>query len=146
MNGRPVTNSRDVKGYFGVRLEDSRKYQVEIQFEIPLMLEQLSGDDYAMCRGPEVLSIDARDNVDTWLGQYDDLVTIPANIKLLPIDPKTRYQWPGPTDPGNRRRYLVKLNDERTSELRDFILTPYADAGNENAAFRTVFPLEENGD
>jgi len=94
-----------------------------------------------MRRGPEVLSIDARDNVDTWLGQHDELVTIPDNVKFLPIDPKSRFQWPGPTDTSTRRRYRVKLDDERSGEPLDFILTPYAEAGNENAAFRTVFPL-----
>jgi len=35
----------------------------------------------------------------------------------------------------------VNLNDMRTSEPRGLILTPYADAGNEGAAFRTVFPM-----
>jgi hypothetical protein len=34
----------------------------------------------------------------------------------------------------------VYLDDKRTSELRGVVLTPYADAGNEGAAFRTVFP------
>jgi hypothetical protein len=37
----------------------------------------------------------------------------------------------------------MNLNDARTSEPRGVILTPYADAGNEGAAFRTVFPLAE---
>ncbi len=141
LNGSLVPNSSDVKGYCDVNLQDSREHQIEIQFDIPLMLEQFSGNNYAMRRGPEVLSIDARDNIDTWLGPHDDLVSIPEEISFLPIDSCHRYQWAGPTDTGSRRRYLVNLNDKRTSEPRGFILTPYADAGNEGAAFRTVFPM-----
>jgi len=147
LNGRLVPNSSDVKGYCDVNLQDSSEYQIEVQFDIPLLLEQLSGDNYAMRRGPEVLSIDARDNIDTWLGPHDDLITIPEEIALLPIDSGRRYQWAGPTEAkGSRRRYLVNLNDARTSEPRGLILTPYADAGNEGAAFRTVFPLAKEED
>jgi hypothetical protein len=148
LNGNLVPNDCEVQGYCDVNLEDSREHHIEIQFDIPLMLEQLSGNDYAMRRGPEVLSVDARDNIDTWLGQHDDLVSIPEEIELLPVDSYEKYQWPGPIDTsGNRRRYLVKLNDARKSdEPRGMILTPYADAGNEGAAFRTVFPLAEEED
>ena len=142
LNGSLVPNNSDVDGYCDINLQDSREHQIEIQFDIPLMLEQLSGNDYAMRRGPEVLSIDARDNIDTWLGPHDDLITIPEKIELLPIDSGRRYQWAGPIDTHlSRRRYLVKVHDKRTSELRGVILTPYADAGNEGAAFRTVFPM-----
>ena len=146
LNGNPVRNSSIVKGYYDIGLKDSREHRIEIRFDIPLMLERLEGDDYVIRRGPEVLSVDARDNIDTWLGQ-DDLISIPNEIALEEIASGTRYQWPGPTETGSkRRRYLVNLDDERTSELRGVILTPYADAGGEGAAFRTVFPLtqEEN--
>ena len=147
LNGNLVPNDCEVQGYCDVNLQDSREHQIEIQFDIPLVLDHLSGNDYAMRRGPEVLSIDARDNIDTWLGAHDDLITIPEEIALLPIDSGRRYQWAGPTEAkGSRRRYLVNLNDARTSEPRGMILTPYADAGNEGAAFRTVFPLAEEDD
>ena len=142
-----MPNNSDVDGYCDINLEESGEFQIEIQFDIPLTLENLEGNNYAMRRGPEVLSIDARDNIDTWLGPHDDLITIPEEIELLPIDPSRRYQWAGPTEAkGSRRRYLVNLNDARKAEPRGLILTPYADAGNEGAAFRTVFPLakEEN--
>jgi len=141
-NGKPASNAGNLEGYFTIQLHHLKKYKVEIQFELPLLLEKFKGTDYVMRRGPEVLSIDARDNIDTWLGAHDDLVSIPDDIAFLPLDSNQRYQWAGPVNISNRRRYLVKLNDERTSELRGFILTPYADAGNENAAFRTVFPRD----
>ncbi|MHC4325376.1 MAG: beta-L-arabinofuranosidase domain-containing protein [Planctomycetota bacterium] len=143
-NGIPLQNSSEVEGYFGVNLQNSRRHQIEIRFDIPLVLEKLEGNNYVIRRGPEVLSIDARDNIDTWLGAKDDLISIPEKITLKPIETGRRYQWPGPIASGNnRRRYLVELNDARTSEPRGVILTPYADAGNEGAAFRTVFPLTE---
>jgi len=142
LNGSLVPNGSDVKGYCDVNLPESREHQIEIQFDIPLVLDHLSGDDYALRRGPEVLSVDIRDNIDTWLGAQDGLITIPEEIALQPVDSGRRYQWAGPTDSrGSRRRYRVDLNDGRTSEPRGVIFTPYADAGNEGAAFRTVFPL-----
>jgi DUF1680 family protein len=145
LNGRLVQNDGAVEGYCDVNLEGPSEHQIEVQYDIPLVLEQLSGDDYVIRRGPEVLSIDVRDNIDTWLGARDDLISIPEDIVLEEIDSYSNYQWAGPTDAdSSRRRYLVKLNDDRTSELRGVIFTPYADAGNEGAAFRTVFPLAKN--
>jgi len=140
LNESLIPNGSDVEGYRDINLQGSREYQIEIHFNIPLVLEQLARDDYVIRRGPEVLSIDVRDNIDTWLGQ-DDLISIPEEIALQQINSDRRYQWAGPTDSrGSRRRYLVNLNDARTDEPRGYILTPYADAGNEGAAFRTVFP------
>ena len=147
LDGSLVPNSSDVKGYCDVNLQESREHQIEIQFDIPLVLEKLEGNNYVMRRGPEVLSIDVRDNIDTWLGAKDDLITIPKDIVLEQIKSYRKYQWAGPTDSnGSRRRYGVSLNDGRTSEPRSMILTPYADAGNEGAAFRTVFRLAEEED
>ncbi|MHC4148132.1 MAG: beta-L-arabinofuranosidase domain-containing protein, partial [Planctomycetota bacterium] len=144
LNGRLVPNDCDVQGYCGVNLQNSNEHQIEIQFDTPLVLEKLEGNNYVIRRGPEVLSIDVRDNIDTWLGAEDDLITIPEDIVLEQIKSYRKYQWAGPTDSsGSRRRYGVSLNDDRTSEPRSMILTPYADAGNEGAAFRTVFPMAE---
>jgi hypothetical protein len=75
------------------------------------------------------------------------LVSIPDEVILLPINPESRWQWAGPVESDDeRRRYRVKLDDARTSELRGVILTPYADAGNDGAAFRTAFPLTREAD
>jgi hypothetical protein len=71
------------------------------------------------------------------------LISIPKGISLQATDSFEGYQWPGPSiKDDSRRRYRVKVEDRRTSEPRSVILTPYADAGNEGAAFRTIFPLE----
>jgi DUF1680 family protein len=143
LNGSLVSNGGDLPGYYDVNLQDSREHQIKIQFDIPLVLDQLAGDDYAIRRGPEVLAIDIRDNIDTWLGQ-DDLISIPDEITLQTTDSFEKYQWPGPAARDeSRRRYRVNVADRRTSEPRSVIFTPYADAGNEGAAFRTVFPLTE---
>ena len=142
LNGSLVPNDMNVIGYCDINLNDSGEYKAEIQFDIPLVPDQLFDNDYVLRRGPEVLAIDVRDNIDTWLGAQDDLISLPAEITLLDTYSFQVYQWPGPTDTDvSRRRYRVNLKDERTSEPRSMILTSYADAGNEGAAFRTVFPL-----
>ncbi|MHC4912251.1 MAG: beta-L-arabinofuranosidase domain-containing protein [Planctomycetota bacterium] len=142
LNGKLVPKDCDLQGYCDINLEGSTEYHLDVQFDIPLVLEHLSEENYVFRRGPEVLAIDIRDNIDTWLGAEDDLITIPQNIALEEIKSYRKYQWPGPAGPSaSRRRYGVSVNDDRTSELRSVILTPYADAGNEGAAFRTVFPL-----
>jgi len=131
----------EIEGYLDFNLQGSEEYQVIIEFDIPLILEPLAEAGYVIRRGPEVLSIDMRDNIDTWLGQ-DDLISLPPDVSFKETESFKPYSWPGPADKeNNRRRYRVEVADERTDELRSVILTPYADAGNEGAAFRTVFPL-----
>jgi DUF1680 family protein len=145
--GNRVSAESASRGYAAVKLRNGGVHQVEIQFDTPLILTRFGSENAAIRRGPEVLSIDARDNIDTWLGAHDDLITIPAGISFKPIDPEKRFQWAGPAKSrSGRRRYCVYVNDARTDEPRAVILTPYADAGNENAAFRTVFPLAEGGE
>jgi uncharacterized protein len=142
LNGNPFPNISNQEGYYVISLGNSNAFQIEIKFDIPLVLQKLETNNYLMCRGPEVLSIDVRDNIDTWLGAQDDLISIPEEIAFQSLDSYRRYQWVGPINEcWSRRRYLVYLDDKRTSEPRGLILTPYADAGNEGAAFRTVFPL-----
>jgi hypothetical protein len=144
IDSNKILNKTISDGYLVINLSGKSDYIIDLDFNLPLRLEELAGN-YVICRGPEVLALDTRDNIDTWLGAQDDLISLPEEMKFIPIDPNKRYQWPGPTK-SDRRRYLVKVNDGRTDELREVILTPYADAGNEGAAFRTAFPkhAEEN--
>ena len=121
-----------------MKLQGANDYIVEANFDIPLSMELLSEEDYALKRGPEVLSIDLRDNTDTWIGK-NDLVSIPDQISLKSVDQTD--PWPGFKKTPERRRYRIDLCDKRTTEPKQFVFTPYADAGNEGAAFRTVFPL-----
>lgn len=139
--GGTVQNFTDSSGYVDVPHKDSSSHEIRIGFGIPLVVEQFEGEDYCVRRGPEILSIDVRDNIDTWLGE-DDLISIPAEISLKETDSFKPYSWPGPAfEYRNRRRYRVDVEDLRTDESRSVILIPYADAGNEGAAFRTIFPL-----
>ena len=69
----------------------------------------------------------------------NDMVSIPDHVSLHPVDHLD--PWPGFKKTPKRRRYRIDLNDKRTTELKQFVFTPYADAGNDGAAFRTVFPL-----
>ena len=144
--GKGIPDEGKVPGYFDVEITGEREPELEVSFKIPLITVQMSDDEYALKRGPEVLAIDIRDNIDTWLGA-DDLTSIPSDIEFLDTESFMKYNWPGPPDSNqHRRRYRINLADLRTDEPRSLILTPYADAGNGGAAFRTVFPLAENQD
>jgi DUF1680 family protein len=140
LNGDKISAGKDMDGYVNIDIQGSIEYHVEVQFEVPLIREYLDDDNLVIRRGPEVLSLDTRDNIDTWLGAADDLITIPDGIQFQPMESGRRYQWAGPVS-GERRRYLVEVDDARTDELRGVVLTPYADAGNDGAAFRTAFPM-----
>lgn len=143
LSGTPIEGESNVEGYQDILLSGQESYQLLIEFDILLILEDLNSQGYVICRGPEVLSIDIRDNIDTWLGS-DDLISLPSDISFKETNSFTSYDWPGPqASDGKRRRYRVEVQDARTDEPRSVILTPYADAGNEGAAFRTVFPLAE---
>jgi DUF1680 family protein len=144
INENLIDKEKNNEGYIKIDMKGSDEYRIEVNFGLPIRLEELAGN-YVICRGPEVLALDTRDNIDTWLGAQDDLITLPDGINFQPLDQNKRYQWPGPVN-SKRRRYLVKVNDARTDELREVILTPYADAGNEGAAFRTAFPKNSIGD
>jgi len=143
LNGSEIQGQANVSGYLDIALRDNREHQLLIEFDIPLILESLNRQGKVIRRGPEVLSIDIRDNIDTWLGS-DDLISIPSEITFKKSESFTSYNWPGPrASDVKRRRYRVEVQDERTDEPRSVILTPYADAGNEGAAFRTVFPISK---
>lgn len=119
------------KGKPGTYLDIERKWadkdQVEMSFEMPAYLRPLGEHgEYgvAVARGPEVMSIDSRDNDELDL----DSVRIPESVSLTPIELK-----------GNRRCYSA--NVLINGKLTEVVFTPYADAGNDKARFRTVFPI-----
>ena len=73
--------------------------------------------------------MDVRDNIETVLSW----VSFPDEMALQPTD-----------SDGNRRRYRADLEYQSSGEPRSLMFTPYADAGNEGAAFQTVFRLAKN--
>jgi DUF1680 family protein len=125
LNGEPAPKSADTSGYCNINLPESTKHQIEISFDVPIVREEFASG-YLMRRGPEVLSIDVRDNIETTL----DWISFPEEVIPQPID-----------SDGSRRRYIADLEYVSSGEPRGLVFTPYADAGNEGAAFRTVFPL-----
>jgi DUF1680 family protein len=125
LNGERAPKSTVASGYCDINLPQSTKYQVEIRFDIPIVREEFAGG-YLMRRGPEVLSIDVRDNIETTLSW----ISFPQEVMPQPID-----------SDGSRRRYRADLEYASSGEPRGLVFTPYADAGNEGAAFRTVFRL-----
>ena len=119
-NGEPGT-------YLDIERKWADKDQVEINFEMPTYLRPLGEyGEYGVvvARGPEVMSIDSRDNDELDL----DSVRIPESISLIPTESK-----------GNRRCYIA--NVLVNGKLTEVVFTPYADAGNDGARFRTVFPI-----
>jgi DUF1680 family protein len=142
-NGNQLSGQIHEEGYLDIDLPEQEELRVLIEFELPLIIEPMAREGVVIRRGPEVLSIDMRDNIDTWLGK-DDLISIPSGISFLETESFEPYSWPGPKNKEiNRRRYRVEVADARTDELRSVIFTPYADAGNDGAAFRTVFPMAD---
>ena len=130
LNGERAAKSTDTSGYCDINLPESTKHQVEVRFSIPIVREPFA-NGYFMRRGPEVLSIDVRDNIETSLSW----VSFPAEVVLQPAD-----------SDGSRRRYRADLEYVSSGEPRSFMFTPYADAGNDGAAFQTVFRLAKEGD
>jgi len=127
LNGRLVPIANDMEGYCDIALQESREYQIEMRFDIPFVCEEFAGG-YFVRRGPEVLAIDVRDNIETVLAR--DWISFPEGIVLQPTDSE-----------GSRRRYRADLKYKSSGEPRSLVFTPYADAGNEGAVFRVVFPL-----
>ncbi|MHC4659938.1 MAG: beta-L-arabinofuranosidase domain-containing protein, partial [Planctomycetota bacterium] len=125
LNEESSSKSTVKNGYCDINLPQSTKHQIEIRFDIPIVREEFARG-YLMRRGPEVLSIDVRDNIETSLGW----ISFPEQVLPQPID-----------SDGSRRRYSANLEYASSGEPRSLVFTPYADAGNEGAAFRTVFRL-----
>lgn len=141
------TNQGEVttNGYRSFDLEGGQSYTFNVSFEIAFHQELLSRNDYAMLRGPEVLSVDLRDNIDTWLGSQNEVISIPDHVTLQSFQSSDHDSpWSGMQEATPRTRYRINLNDKRMADLRPYFLTPYADAGNDGAAFRTIFPRQES--
>jgi DUF1680 family protein len=130
LNGEVASKSMVKNGYCDIKLPQSMKHQVEISFDIPIVREDFARG-YLMRRGPEVLAIDVRDNIETTL----DWISFPEEVNPQPID-----------SDGTRRRYRADLEYSSSGELRGLVFTTYADAGNDGAAFRTIFPLAKEED
>jgi hypothetical protein len=156
LDGKLVSNKAANTDYYNLELSNSTQYKVEVSFKIPIVrvlfsetnedlknyLEPGSEDNflifqsfklyfvgYIYIRGPEVLSIDVRD-----LDQ--------ANLDWIFLKEEMDLQ-PAESDNG-RRRYSATFHYMSSPEQpRNFMFTPYADAGNDGAKFKTVYPVAE---
>jgi len=125
LNGRPIQALSVVDGYYPLRRQWSPGDLVEMEFSLPTAVRYFVNDHYGiLVRGPEVLTLDQRDNASLDL----DLVVLREGMALKSMQPV-----------GSRRRYLgeVHVNNHPT----EVIFTPYADCGGEGARFRTAFPV-----
>ena len=125
LNGHPIQVVPEEDGYYLLRRQWSPGDRIEMEFRMPSAVRHFLNNRYGvLLRGPEVLTLDQRDNVPLDLDQ----VVLNNGMALKSIQPM-----------GSRRRYLgeVSVNDQRV----EAIFTPYADCGGDGSRFRTAFPV-----
>jgi hypothetical protein len=123
VNGKPANVEVRPGDYCHISRKWSSGDAVALRFDVPTYLRPLRTEGVALVRGPEVMSLDSRDNPKLDV----DTVKIPAGVHLRPLEPVQA-----------RRRYIAKVIAQ--GQPQEVVFTPYADAGNDGATFRTVFP------
>lgn len=98
---------------------------IVLKMDMPLNLVYLNKDNAAVRRGPEILSVDERDN------QGIDLNAIAL------LDSSSLKFYSGAANGRTRCQILVKIG-EKYGYVQ---MIPFAEAGNGGARFRTVFPV-----
>jgi hypothetical protein len=126
VNGRPMDSEARPAGYCRISRKWSSGDTVALRFDVPTYLRPLRSEGVAVVRGPEVMSLDSRDNPDLGV----DTVSLPGNVQLRSVEPVE-----------GRRRYAATVLVR--GEPHEVVFTPFADAGNGGATFRTVFPNAE---
>jgi DUF1680 family protein len=124
INGERTQPDAEAEGYYQFRRRWSRDL-LEMRFGIQTETRRFLTDDYGVIvRGPEVLSVDERDNPGLDLDQ----VTLQEGMPLTSA--KLAH---------GRRRYAGQaiVNGQPAQVL----FTPYADCGGDLARFRTAFPV-----
>jgi DUF1680 family protein len=127
LNGHPIPPESELDGYYRVHRQWSAGDQIVMEFDIPSTVRYFLNDQYGiLVRGPEVLTVDQRDNASLDLDQ----VVLHEGITLNSMTPVN-----------GRRRYLAEAYvDDRPAPV---IFTPYADCGGNGSRFRTAFPVSE---
>ena len=124
LNGLSIRPETEMEGYFTIHRKWSNGDRIEMNFDIPVVVQEFLNDEYGVViRGPEVLSIDQRDNPSIDLDQ----LVLQKGMVLRPdnsID--------------GRRRYAGEV--DYNGRIRTVLFTPYADTGGDGARFRTAFP------
>jgi DUF1680 family protein len=124
LNGQPVRPDTEKDGYFGFRCLWSQGDRVEMEFDVPVTVQDFLNAHYGIIvRGPEVLVVDQQDNPALDLDQ----VMLREKMILMSISPVR-----------GRRRYKGEvILDGQPAQV---VFTPYADCGGDGARFRTAFP------
>lgn len=152
VNLRVNGESCEVEAEPGEYIELTRTWadgdRVGMTFDVVTRLLEMKGYGVAVSRGPEVMSLDSRDNEARFLDTVVmDSVSVPVSLELVPIEPRN-----------GRRLYAGQVLVNALPRTVTF--TPYADAGaivvphepmsgldmsffEEGACFRTVFSRAE---
>lgn len=129
VNGQPVPEQPTPGPFVEIRRLWKQHDRVDLVMDLAVALEAMPGGSVCIRRGPEVLSVDARDNPGVDLkaialgGQgIAEVVALPAGL-------------------GGRRLYACTVQIRGTpATVR---LTPYAEAGFEGSGYRTTFPRDK---
>ena len=128
INGNNFAGQPDQNGYLPIQRVWTNEDQVVMKFDLPVAVNRFMDDHYGVVvRGPEVLAVDQRDNPTVDL----DSVVINNALRLKRFDPLE-----------GRRRYIAAMMSD--GKVEQIIFTPYADAGGNEARFRTAFPIENS--
>ncbi len=125
LNGKNITTDLDLHGYLSIHRKWYMGDQVRLKFDIPVAVHNFLNDKYGVVtHGPEVLAVDQRDNSNLDL----DRLMILRGMAIRGADPVD-----------GRRRYVSE--GVMNGHLTQVYFTPYADAGGDQARFRTAFPI-----
>ncbi len=125
LNGCAFPTEQDPDGYYRIQREWSMGDQVELEFDIPITVQRFLNDQYGLIvRGPEVLTVDQRDNPAIDLDRLA-LLDGMALRNLATVDGRRRYEGEVIAD----------------GKMTRVVFTPYADCGGESSRFRTAFPI-----
>lgn len=126
LNDHSILAEPEVDGYLTVRRKWSKGDRVEMNFDIPVAVHNFLNDQYGVLfRGPEILAVDQRDNASLDL----DRLVFQREMALAGIKPVK-----------GRQRYTGEMVSN--GRLTPVCFTPYADAGGDQARFRTAFPVD----
>ena len=128
INGEPFTGPLEAGALAQIKRTWRPRDQVRLTMEMAVTLKPLPGGGLCIKRGPEVLSADARDNPGIALGTIALAGESIPGLETLP---------PGQD---GRRLYACAMRVDKLP--RRVVLTPFADAGNQGAAYRSSFPRE----
>ena len=126
INGEPVGQPLKAGQFAELKRTWKNNDRLALAMDMAVTLKALPAGTVCIKRGPEILSADARDNPGLDL---NTIALAAADIPELTTLPAGK---------NGRRRYACPMNVNGAP--RAIVLTPYADAGNDRAGYRSSFP------